>query len=66
MPGEIVRVQCQDCDWVRTRESIIEELQDGRAYPADPTDRQIKHKFGSRQEGHAYFHRGHKTERIHE
>ena len=63
---KIIKVQCQSCDWERTRESIVEELKDDRAYPADPTDGMINHKFGTRQEGHAYFNRGHTTEAIHE
>lgn len=68
MPSDekIVRVQCQDCDWERTRESIVDELKESRAYPSEPTDKMIAYKFGTRQEGHAYFHRGHKTEKIYD
>ena len=56
----ISRAECDTCDWVLTREDVIEHL------PGDPRESRIREKFGSLREGHAYFNRGHSPNYIRE
>jgi hypothetical protein len=58
---EQVGVSCDSCDWTLTIKDVIEREKE--RYGHTPSASRIRSKFGSLEEGHAYFNRGHRVKR---